>query len=199
MGRRSDHSPEALKALALDAAQRILSRDGLQQLTVRHIAAEIGYSPGTLYNHYRNFDELILQVNAATLDRLMVRLHEIARQQEAEPALRAMARAYIEETRAEPNLWSAVYEHRLASPGVVPDWYAERVARMFQPVEKALRPMFAEADREKLRQTARILWSAVHGIAALAVSQKLERVAGLAAEVMADQLVSHYLAGLRGA
>ena len=196
MGRRHDHSPEALKALALSAAQEILKRHGLSGLTVRRIAEEIGYSPGTLYNHFDNLDDLLLQVNAQTLGKLLRRLVEVSRQEGApEAVLRAMARAYIEESRAEPALWAAIFEHRMARDGL-PSWYAAYLVRLFEPLEQALLPILPDSHRARHR-TARILWSAVHGITLLAARGSLDVVASIPAEEMADELVATFLAGLK--
>lgn len=197
MGRRSDHSPEALRALALAAARRVLEHEGLPGLTVRRIAREIGYSPGTLYNHFANIDDLVLQVNAQTLDQLLARLDEARRAAGApEPALRAMARLYMDETRKAPRLWAAVFEHRMARGTPLPDWYPAKIAGLFEPVEQALKPLFESAGAAACRRAARVLWSALHGINTLAAAQKLGLVAGLSAEDMADDLVGTYLAGL---
>lgn len=197
MGRRNDHSAEVLHAMALAATRRVLAEEGLSGLTVRSIAREIGYSPGTLYNHFANLDELVLQVNAATLDQLLARLRDLEAQgSEPVTALRAMARAYIAEIRAAPQLWSAVFEHRMAKGNELPDWFPGHIARLFEPVEAAIAPLFGPGGDTDCRRAARVLWSALHGITSLALSQRLDLVTGLSAEDMADDLVTTYLAGL---
>lgn len=197
MGRRNDHSAEVLHAMALTAARRVLAEEGLGGLTVRRIAEEIGYSPGTLYNHFANLDDLVLQVNAGTLDQLLARLRGLeAREAEPVAALRAMARAYIAEIRAAPRLWSAVFEHRMAKGSELPDWFPGHIARLFEPVEAVIAPLFGPGGDADRRRAARVLWSALHGITALALSQKLDLATGLSAEELADDLVATYLAGL---
>ena len=198
MGRRNDHSAEALHAMALAAARRVLAKEGLSGLTVRRIAQEIGYSPGTLYNHFANLDDLVLQVNAETLDQLLARLRGLQAQgSEPLPVLRAMARAYIAEIRAAPQLWSAVFEHRMAKGSELPDWFPSHIARLFEPVEAAIAPLFGPGCEADCQRAARVLWSALHGITSLVLSQKLDLATGLSAEDLADDLVTNYLAGLR--
>ena len=68
MARRSDHSRDELRRMALEASKKILTKQGLRGLSTRRIAARMGYSAGTLYQIFDDFDDLILQVNAATLD-----------------------------------------------------------------------------------------------------------------------------------
>lgn len=198
MGRRNDHPRDVLKAMALDAARHILARDGLQALTARRLASEIGYAPGTLYNLFDNLDDLILQVNGETLEGLGRRVSE-ARRGATSPAeaLHAMALAYIAETRREPHLWDAILEHRISGAQGLPKWYSVRIAGLFDLVEDALAPLFPEDAVEQRRRAARVLWSAVHGITSLALAQKLDLIVGVSAEIMVEDLITTYLAGLQ--
>ena len=79
MARRNDHSREELYQLALGAARDIAEAEGLRGLTARRIAAEIGYSVGTLYNVFVNLDDLIIHLNGSTLDQLYKALSQGSR------------------------------------------------------------------------------------------------------------------------
>ena len=68
MARRNDHSREQIQQMAIAAAISILNEEGLANLSTRKVASEIGYTVGTLYLVFRNLNELLLHVNAATLD-----------------------------------------------------------------------------------------------------------------------------------
>lgn len=200
MGRRSDHSRPELRALAIRAAQQLLVDGGLDGLKVRPLAAAIGYAPGTLYNLFGNLDDLILEINASTLERLRGRVEAAAAPEtDPEAALLAMARAYIAEVRENPGLWSAVFEHRIGEGRPLPDWYQAQVARVFEPVESGLAPLFEAEDGPACRRAARVLWSSLHGMTSLFPAGKLGTVSALSAEDMAEDLIKHYLRGLRRA
>ena len=62
MARRTDHSREELEALIVKVSRNIISEQGLSQLSTRKIAAEIGYSPGTIYNVFSDLDAVISKV-----------------------------------------------------------------------------------------------------------------------------------------
>ncbi|HEV3447204.1 MAG TPA: helix-turn-helix domain-containing protein, partial [Gemmataceae bacterium] len=68
MARRSDHTREELKDLAIQAAIALIEADGIGQFSARQVAARIGYTVGTLYNVFGSYDELLLNVNARTVD-----------------------------------------------------------------------------------------------------------------------------------
>jgi AcrR family transcriptional regulator len=197
VGRRSDHSREDLRALTLAAARRVMASEGLRGLTARRLAKEIGYSPGTLYNMFENLDEVALRVNAELLDDLYEHLTAaLAGQPDPRTALTAMARAYMDRARAEPGLWSALFEHRMAENRPLPDWYGARIARLFALAEEVLGPLFAPGQEAACHRSARVLWSALQGMTSLALASKLEPLARISAEAMADDLVATYLAGL---
>ena len=54
---------------------------GLSGFSTRQIAKKIGYTLGTLYNIFESYDDIILHINAATLDepRSVIRIATISR------------------------------------------------------------------------------------------------------------------------
>ena len=79
MARRSNHAPEVLREMILDAAGTLIKSGGLSGLSAREIARIIGYSPGTLYNVYANLDDIVLHVEARVLDTMLVALQSVPR------------------------------------------------------------------------------------------------------------------------
>src|SRR5512134_263577 len=110
MARRSDHSRDEMREMSLNATEEIVAREGYAALSTRRVAAAIGYTVGTLYLVFRNFDELILQVNARTLDALSARLLEAAGAAEGVPRALALGRAYLRFATERPRLWRMVFE-----------------------------------------------------------------------------------------
>src|SRR5689334_17444868 len=110
MGRRSDHSRDEIREMAIKAATRIITQKGLGKLTARGIATDIGYTVGTLYLAFENLDDLILHINAKTLDEIYTRISK-ASQELADPVKRlsAMSKAYIDFSSLQPRRWSAIF------------------------------------------------------------------------------------------
>ncbi len=189
MGRRADHTPEQLRALVLDAARKIVAAEGERALTTRRIAQDIGYTSGTLYNVFKDRDDLILALNGATLDELFAAVSGTARGADVEKRLRALARAYIGFVRAQPQLWSLIFEHSRATPE--PDWYPPKVARVFGVMEETLAPLYGEAARRDCAQAARMLWASLHGMCVLESKGAL----AMPATTLVDGLIRHFIAG----
>lgn len=199
MGRRSDHTRDELYGMALDAAESIIRDEGFQALTARKVATRIGYAPGTLYNVFRNQDELILHLNARTLERLDAELRAVPLAGAAEPDIAALAAAYVDFIAGNGELWQVLFDHRIAGSEDLPEWYQAQIDRMMALVEQALVPLIPSPDREARRDSARLLWSAIHGVCSLAVGGKLGVVTSMPLDEAVARLVAILLAGMRSA
>ena len=54
----------------LDAARRVVARDGADGFTIRAVAAEAGYTPGAVYSYFDTRDELALELLGQDLSQL---------------------------------------------------------------------------------------------------------------------------------
>ena len=197
MGRRSDHSREELYGLALDAAERVLQAEGPKNLTVRKVASEIGYSHGTLYNIFTDLDDLIVHLNGRTLDALYQALKDIPLDGGPETALTRLSKGYIAFTRRHRNRWSLLFEHHLPHDRELPEWHYDKVLRLLALVEVALTPLFPPGKEKERVHSARVLWSALHGICSLEGSRKLAKHESV--EALSESLIAFYIGGLTGA
>lgn len=181
----------------LAAAQRIAPREGLEGLTARRIAAEIGCSVGTLYNVFGNMDSLILHLNGATLDALYDEMKKVGGTANSESTVQALTVRYLEFTRKNLILWNVIFEHSWPKDYPIPDWYHDKVRRLLMLVADALGPLFPPGDEEGRYQAATVLWSGLHGINSLSVAGKLGIVSDLSVTGMSAMLTSNFIAGLQ--
>jgi AcrR family transcriptional regulator len=191
MARRSDHSREEIREMALAAAEKIVSEQGYPALSSRKVAAAIGYTVGTLYLVFENLDDLILQVNARTLDRLHRRM--IADQAQCNDALTCLLQlghSYIRFADEEPHIWRLIFEPRRIDDGAPSPRFREKVAGMFSLVEERLTPLANHRSQREIAQAARALWGGVHGICMLAITDTLG-VAGIESVQEITQVLMH--------
>src|SRR6516165_6282334 len=64
---RKDRERAAREELILDHAQRILLREGFQNLNLDHLAEAVEYSKGTLYLHFKTKEDIALAVATRAL------------------------------------------------------------------------------------------------------------------------------------
>lgn len=199
MARRSDHSREEIRRMALDAAEKIVAAEGYRGLSARKVAAAIDYTVGTLYLVFENLDDLVLQVNGRTLDMLHDWL--LARRGQAgspREALLALAGAYIAYAEAETPRWNMLFEYVAEKGNSLPAWYLEKLGRVFGLAEAALKPLDGGLSELETQQAARVLWASVHGICTLKIRQRMDLAGGQSAEAMAHMLIDNFLKGFRG-
>ena len=182
---------------ALAVARDIALADGLDGLTARRIAKEIGCSVGTVYNVFGNLDTLILHLNASTLDALHHALTEDGKTDDLGSAIHSLVERYMKFTDENANLWDVIFEHMWPKDYVIPDWYLATIHRLFTVLADALAPLFDEDEDAEKYQAATVLWSGLHGIRSLAFTGKLGLVSPDSVRAMVDLLTDIFVEGLR--
>src|SRR5690349_8759776 len=120
----------AVEGSLLDAAERLLERDGPDALTVRGIAAEAGVAPMGVYNRFGSKDGVLDALFIRGFDEFEVALRAV---DEPDPrrALIAAGVAYRRFAKEHPQLYGLMFENRSAT--FVPSEAAyERAAATFQ-------------------------------------------------------------------
>jgi AcrR family transcriptional regulator len=164
-----------LREALIEAAERAIAAKGLAGLRTRDLAEEIGIANGGVYNLVEDVDELILRVGSRTLARLdaSLSLAEIGGQTSPRETLVRIAVAYCDFAAENLELWRALFEHRMQPGKPVPEWAISEQMDLFRHIYKPLSALFPRRSQAQLGVTARSLFSAVHGMVALGLEQKL--------------------------
>ena len=179
-GSETSRRRASLRTALVAAAERAITREGLAGLRARALAEEAGCAVGTIYNVVEDLDELVLMVNAKTLTALKVALQAGDASGEGKGLdaaigrLVQMALAYLDFAAAHTPLWRALFDHRMPKGRPVPDWYRKEQQRLFDDVESLLTELQARESRVRRALLARSLFSAVHGLVALGLEEKLQ-------------------------
>lgn len=152
----------------LDAAREMFATRGVEATTMRAIAEKIEYTPTAIYHHFKDKDELILEICHADFAKLGRQFTSIERIDDPVERLRRIGRAYVEFAIAYPHHYRImfmtsipVHEHPEKNPEE--DAYGFLVATMKEGIEKGLfRPEFTDPE-----ELAQVNWAAVHGLLAL--------------------------------
>lgn len=196
MGRRNEHTREQIKQMAIEAGKKILVEEGFSKLGARKIARAIGYTVGTLYNVFDNYLDIVLHINAGTLEDIKNHLEKsLVPGQESTKAITTIGLTYLEYARENTNLWSALYDFQHPEDTDMPEWYIEKVNSVFSLPVKALIPLF-QGDIERAKNEARIIWGGVHGICLLGLTQRLGREDDELLKTKVTSLIENYMRGL---
>jgi AcrR family transcriptional regulator len=165
---------EALRRVVLDAAIRLLVEGGLNALSMRRVAAEVGASTTVLYTLFGGKPGLIEALWIEGFDRLW------QAEEEAEPAddplrrLATLGRAYRTHALANPDYYRVMFGG--AIPGFKPSEQALALSRRTRAVlVDAVRAcidagVMQPNDPERV---ATILWATVHGVVSLEIAGEI--------------------------
>jgi len=194
MGRRSDHSRDEIRAMAISAAAKHVETEGFQSLTARKVAGNIGYTVGTLYHVFRNFDDLVIHMNARTIDEMAALIQQQTRKKRnPENRIRAMAEFYVKYATDHPDRWRLVFEHQAPRGLPTPVQMKERRDVMFEMVADNLREISPGRIPQEIDHTATALWSGIHGICILALTGKLYLGGAFSMVKLIDTLIDSVL------
>jgi AcrR family transcriptional regulator len=179
---RRDRQRSERHDLIVAAACDLAEAEGWEAVTTRRLAGLIDYSQPVLYSHFKGKAEIMGAVALKGFEDLAERMG-LAKAAGGSDVLRTICGAYLDFARSRPVLYEAMFvlptRIRFASAETPP---ALRAA--FSELVAALGP-----KRERPEVLAEVLWSALHGMAILARS---ERIPSADADVRLDVLVKTF-------
>jgi AcrR family transcriptional regulator len=170
---------ERQRTQLIDAAEKAIAERGLAGLKARELAQEIGCALGAIYNLVADMDELVLRVGSRTLMRLDAALSAAEGEDAPSSAhaaadrLVAVALAYCAFARDNLQLWRVLFEHRMAEGAVVPDWAVSEQMTLFRHILEPLSLLLPDRAEPERMLMSRTLFSAVHGVVAIGLEEKL--------------------------
>ncbi len=164
MGRRSDHSRAELREMIVTEGHRQMQEVGFARFSAREVAKRIGYSIGTLYNVFGNYDGLILAINGRTLDRWRDFLDaQLAKAGPDADRLKCAIDAYFEFAVAHRHAWAALYDFRLPEDVELPEFYQGKITGIMDLVVREVAAVLPPERLDQAEPLARSLLATVHG------------------------------------
>lgn len=178
--RKPKGSGHERRAEILDAAQRILLRDGIERVTVRAIAAEIGTSSTALYVYFPTRDAILLSLCDRTMGDLLIQFDALdATHANDLDKLKGFMAAYVLFGQTHPDAYRMVFSiksqgigaatHLEASPNEAAGNVGPQLfGRLLALVERLVAAgTFAARDPVAIAET---IWMLGHGMIMLKVS-----------------------------
>ena len=162
------------RAEILEAAERIFVRDGYQGATIRKIADEVGVSSTALYMHFRDKDEILMEICEGAIGALLTANTELtARPIDPVVRVRLMLDAYMRFGFENPNTYWLTFcaVNGEISPGKDAD-ASELGRRCYACFKDAIAAVAAEGRlRSDVDTAAQVLWAACHGVVSLRIAR----------------------------
>ncbi|MES2288135.1 MAG: TetR/AcrR family transcriptional regulator [Pseudomonadota bacterium] len=169
MGRRSDHTRSELRALVIAEAHKHMAEVGFLRFSAREVAKRIGYSIGTIYNVFGTLDALLVAVNTRTFDLWIDHLSRHL-DRASDDRIKAMVEGYFSFARENPNLWMAIYDHRLPHDMTMPEGDAVERGKLTRIVEHEIATALGQPENESTAALTRSLVAVVHGHCSFALT-----------------------------
>jgi AcrR family transcriptional regulator len=159
---RPYHHGDLRRAL-IQAAERILVRDGPQGLSLRAVAREAGVSPAAPYHHFKDKSDLLSAIAEAGFDALSEAIRS-ALAAEGEHKMVVIGAAYVKFAREHPALYRVMYDCARNS-SAMPD-SNQHDKSGFRLLEQAMIQAGADpAEETSLKLWCIAAWCSAHGVA----------------------------------
>ena len=194
--RRQRHRA-SLRREILDAASRLFVEEGFERVTMRRVAAQIEYSPTTIYLHFKDKEELLRAVCDETFSQLAGKLERLLKAPGTPLSkLREGLRTYVDFGLANPNLYTVSFLRPLPA-GKTPEFEDSARATAFGLLRQGVGACVESGDirTASVDMTAQALWAGVHGLTALLITEP-----GLSPDsrtALVDHTIDTLIAGLR--
>ena len=157
----------------VDAAEAAIAESGLSHLRARSLAEAVGCSVGAIYGVFPDLEALVLEVNGRTLHEIDQAMRKAASDLGPVEHLVRLAQAYLDYAAVHRQLWSALFLHVMPEWRPAAPWYAERQEAAFSHIETPLETLAPRLRPEERALLARSMFSAVHGMVALGLDEKV--------------------------
>lgn len=154
---------KVIRGRLLDVAARLFVQHGRDGLTMRRLAAEVGYSTMALYRWFKNKDELLIALRIDGFKRLGDRLEAAyALPGTAQERHHLVIAAYFGFAKENPNFYRVLFDTPFDEAVAPPELQAAR-ACLALPMAAHTELAYAEGLDVDIAQFAAQMWAALHG------------------------------------
>lgn len=165
-----------LRSALIDAAMRIVAKEGASSLSLRAVAKDIDVSPAAPYHHFKNKQELLGAIVGVGLGQFNHVLRSSAKNgSSADERLRDLGVAYVVFAIENPNLFELIQRPDFVGDSA-PAHLAEERDENFRILSEIISACMPNASESQIRIGCAAAWSLVHGIAVLAINNRLNAV-----------------------
>jgi AcrR family transcriptional regulator len=175
---RKEREREGVKDLILNAAREIFLAEGYENTSIRKIATKIEYSPGIIYHHFKDKNDLLLALHdkafECKIDALFTSVQHITDPLER---LQATGRSYIQYGIDNPQDYELMFvlSCTMDALAVKEEFWQDGAMAIGMLKENIKECMEAGYFRKDIQadEVSLLLWSQVHGLVTLYNKERL--------------------------
>ena len=170
----SDQDVEEFRERLCDAAERQFAEHGLDAVTMRQLAQDLGVSPMTPYRYFKDKDAILAAVRARAFDRHAAALEAAyATSGDLQTRANAVGEAYVRFALANPEAYKLMFDVKQPSADNYPDLVRAGIRSkrtMTAHVREMIEARELEGDPGLI---GHMFWSAIHGAIQLQMADML--------------------------
>ncbi len=157
------------------AALSLFLRDGIEKVTMRKIAAKIRYSPATLYNYYKNKNDIFLALRREGFAIFLTYQEKSRNFRSPRKRILAHGRAYMEFAIENPQLYELMFIISAPMSEASRTTEREKTMQSFEYLKDDIAACMKDRliKRGNIDAMALAYWSAGHGLASLLIRDRL--------------------------
>ncbi|WP_266368743.1 TetR/AcrR family transcriptional regulator [Tellurirhabdus rosea] len=177
---RKAKEKEELRSLILEGARKLFVQKGIEQTTIRNIADAIDYSVGTVYVYFKDKNAILHALHSQGFQELGQQFAVLTSVADPMERLRAMGRIYIRFALENRDMYELMfvtkapmnYLHSVEEE----EWTEGTTA--FNALRMTVRDCIGAGHfaGHQLEPLTFLIWSAVHGMCSLEISERIKGV-----------------------
>ena len=175
---RKEREREGVKDLILSAAREIFLAEGYENTSIRKIATKIEYSPGIIYNHFKDKNDLLLALHDKAFEcKIEALFLSVQNMPDPLERLKATGRGYIQYGIDNPQDYELMFilSCTMEALAVKEEFWQDGAMAINMLKQNIVECMDAGYFRKDINpdEISLILWSQVHGLVSLHNKERL--------------------------
>lgn len=153
---KKDVKKKRVIKLFIEAASEIISREGIERVTIRKVAEGTGYNSATIYSYFENLRQLVFLAAASSLHDYVAAMPEyIEKGKNALEKFLLMWECFCRHSFQKPRDYYAVFSDNIgAEPEALVAHYYELFPEELAEAPRDLQPMLRETDLKQRNMIA---------------------------------------------
>jgi AcrR family transcriptional regulator len=189
-----------LRRAVIDTALAIIAECGIDSLTMREIAQQIGVSRMAPYRHFENKAELLAVLAQEGFEGMYAAIQEAVAHTSNDPLarLQSIGVAYIAYAVARPVHYRVMFDASLSNRTIYPPLYQAALKNfdcLMDTIDRCQQQGLIRTGDPK--ELAQINWSLVHGLSLLAIDRQFATMGAAPIHELAHTAMNAIIEGLK--
>ena len=171
---RKNREKRNMRAGILNASMKLFLKDGYDKVSLRKIADEIEYSPATVYNYFKDKDEILYSLHNTAFEKFYFELSKANNIKNPLNRLKKLGKLYIDFALNNPKYYDLMFIMRSPIKNVQSEKDWVKGHESFQILRDCISDCIKEGYLRKTNAdtAAFAMWSFVHGVVSLIIRKR---------------------------